>query len=118
MNAAETRASNATAACTPLAVVSRSRTTAEIDTFISDVSITNTNIAIASRMPRRGVPDADGEDTTRSIADATAPAAETTPVPPPALHPVCRHPRGSVPFVVAAGENTHRFLRRGGAPRR
>src|SRR3954464_1376405 len=72
MNAADTSASSATAACTALAVVSRSRTTAEIDTFISDVSITNTNIAIASSTPRRGVPDADDEDTPRSITDETA----------------------------------------------
>lgn len=33
--------------------MSRSRTTAEIDTFINDVSITNTNIAIASRRASR-----------------------------------------------------------------
>src|SRR5215204_4656705 len=55
MNAADTSASIATAACTPLTVVSRSRTTAEIETFISEVSMTNTNIAIASRMARRDV---------------------------------------------------------------
>ena len=54
MNAAETSASIATAACTPLTVVSRSWTTAEIETFMNDVSITNTNIAAASRMPRSG----------------------------------------------------------------
>ena len=55
MNAAETSASSAIADWTPLTVVSRSRTTAEIDTFISDVSTTSTNIAIASRIARRGV---------------------------------------------------------------
>src|SRR5580765_378126 len=49
MNAAETSASSAIADCTPLAVVSRSCTTAEIETFISDVSTTSTNIAIARR---------------------------------------------------------------------
>src|SRR5690242_20402454 len=49
MNAAETSASSAIADCTPLAVVSRSRTTAEMETFISDVSTTSTNIAAASR---------------------------------------------------------------------
>ena len=49
MNAAETSASKAIADWTPLAVVSRSRTTAEIETFISDVSTTSTNIAMASR---------------------------------------------------------------------
>src|SRR3954468_24708252 len=79
MNAAETSASSATAACTPLAVVSRSCTTAEIDTFISEVSMTNTNIAIASSTPRRGVPVAGGEDTPRSIADATAHAVSLAP---------------------------------------
>src|SRR3954469_6181538 len=79
MNAAETSASSATAACTPLAVVSRSCTTAEIDTFISEVSMTNSNIAIASSTPRRGVPVAGGEDTPRSIADATAHAVSLAP---------------------------------------
>src|SRR4051794_16767759 len=79
MNAADTSASNATAACTPLAVVSRSRTTAEIDTFISEVSMTNTNIAIASSTPRRGVPDAGGALMPRSIPDGTAPADEVLP---------------------------------------
>src|SRR3954469_24342442 len=53
MNAAETSASSAIADCTPLAVVSRARTTAEIETFISDVSTTSTNIAIASRIATR-----------------------------------------------------------------
>jgi hypothetical protein len=53
MNAAETSASSAMADWTPLTVVPISRTTAEIDTFISDVSTTSTNIAIASRMASR-----------------------------------------------------------------
>src|SRR6188768_489378 len=53
MNAAETSASRAIADCTPLTVVSRSSTTAEIDTFISDVSTTSTNIAADSRTIRR-----------------------------------------------------------------
>ena len=51
MNAAETRASSAIADWTPLTVVPRSWTTAEMDTFIRDVSTTSTNIAIASRSP-------------------------------------------------------------------
>ena len=59
MKAAETRASRATADWTPLTVVSRSLTTAEIETFMSDVSMTKTNIAIARRMPSRGVPVSD-----------------------------------------------------------
>ncbi len=58
MNAAETRASSAIALCTPLTVVSRSFTTAEIDTFISDVSTTSTNIAIASSSDNRVLPSA------------------------------------------------------------
>src|ERR1043166_8609212 len=53
MNAADTSASSAIADWTPLTVVSRSRTTDEIETFISDVSTTSTNIAIASRSGRR-----------------------------------------------------------------
>src|SRR4030095_15557212 len=57
MNAADTSASRAIADWTPLTVVSRSRTTDEIETFISEVSTTSTNIAIASRMARRGLLD-------------------------------------------------------------
>ena len=53
MNAAETRASSAIADCTPLTVVSRSSTTAEIETFISEVSTTSTNMAAASSMASR-----------------------------------------------------------------
>ena len=49
MNAAETNASNEIADCTPLTVVPRSLTTAEIDTFMIEVSTTSTNIAIASK---------------------------------------------------------------------
>src|SRR4051812_42977850 len=56
MNAADTSASRAIADCTPLTVVSRSSTTEAIETFINDVSTTSTNIAIASRMPRRRSP--------------------------------------------------------------
>jgi hypothetical protein len=48
MNAADTNASRAIADCTPLTVVPMSFTTAEIDTFMIDVSTTSTNIAIAS----------------------------------------------------------------------
>src|SRR5215469_10389639 len=50
MNAADTSASSAIADWTPLTVVCRSCTTAAIDTFITDVSTTRTNIAIASRI--------------------------------------------------------------------
>src|SRR6476646_4355118 len=58
MNAAETSASRAIADWTPLAVVSRSLITAEIDTFMSDVSTTSTNIAMASRIANLGLADA------------------------------------------------------------
>ena len=53
MNAADTSASSAIADWTLLTVVSRSWTTAEIDTFMSDVSTTSTNIAIANNNARR-----------------------------------------------------------------
>ena len=56
MKAAETSASRAIADWTPLAVVCRSLMTAEIDTFISDVSTTRTNMAMANRRARRGFP--------------------------------------------------------------
>src|SRR5215218_6766409 len=55
MNAAETSASSAMAPWTPLTVVSRSSTTAEIDTFMIEVSTTRTNIAIASSSARRAL---------------------------------------------------------------
>jgi hypothetical protein len=60
MNAAETSASSAIADWTPLTVVSRSRTTAEIDTFMNEVSTTSTNIAIASRIASLGFPASSG----------------------------------------------------------
>jgi hypothetical protein len=50
MNAADTSASSAIADWTPLTVVCRSCTTDAIDTFITDVSTTRTNIAIASKI--------------------------------------------------------------------
>ena len=53
MNAAETRASRAIADWTLLTVVLSSLTTAEIDTFMIEVSTTRTNIAIASRIGSR-----------------------------------------------------------------
>jgi hypothetical protein len=57
MNAADTSASRAIADWTPLAVVWRSWTTAEIETFINDVSTTRTNIAIERRTASRVSPD-------------------------------------------------------------
>ena len=56
MKAADTSASSAIADWTPLTVVPRSRTTAEIDTFINEVSTTSTNIAIANRSPSSRLP--------------------------------------------------------------
>ena len=50
MNAADTRASRAIAAWMALTSMPRSATTAEIETFMIDVSTTSTNIAIASRI--------------------------------------------------------------------
>src|SRR5690242_5674216 len=70
MNAAETSASSAIADWTPLAVVSRSCTTAEIETFIRDVSTTSTNIAIASRIARLWSPF--GSSATAGIVPSTA----------------------------------------------
>jgi hypothetical protein len=66
MKAADTSASRAIADCTLLAVVPRSVTTADIDTFMNDVSTTSTNMAIASRMPSR--------PTRASTAGAVTPA--------------------------------------------
>jgi hypothetical protein len=73
MKAAETSASSAIADWTPLAVVSRSRTTAEIDTFIRDVSTTRTNIAIARRTASRESPlDSSGVLTAASALTSSA----------------------------------------------
>ena len=56
MNAADTSASRAIADWTPLTVVSRSSATAVIDTFISEVSTTSTNIAAARSSESRVFP--------------------------------------------------------------
>jgi len=47
---------------TSLTVVSRSCTTAEIDTFMNDVSTTSTNMAIDRRIARRLLPDVGSVD--------------------------------------------------------
>ena len=57
MNAAETSASSAIADWMLLTLVSRSRATAVIDTFIIDVSTTRTNIAMPSSTDNRRLPD-------------------------------------------------------------
>ena len=67
MNAAETSASSAIALWTELTVVSRSSTTAEIDTFISDVSTTSTNIAAASSSDSRVLPGSFGGTSTVGV---------------------------------------------------
>ena len=63
MNAADTSASSAIADWTPLTVVPRSCTTAEIETFMRDVSTTRTNIAIARRAASRGFHSPDAPST-------------------------------------------------------
>ena len=86
MNAAETSASRAIADWTPLAVVSRSLTTAEIDTFMSDVSTTSTNIAIASSNDSRGLPTSSGLGSgslsirPHPLDPASTPSTPSTPV--------------------------------------
>src|SRR3954453_21926805 len=78
MNAADTSASSAMAPCTPLTVVPRSSTTFEIDTFISDVSTTSTNMAAASSTLRRLSAAAD-----RGSSAAVLPVSGDDPPPPP-----------------------------------
>src|SRR4029079_1992195 len=71
MKAAETSASSAIADCTPLAVVSRSWTTAEIETFISAMSTKRTHIALAGRIATSLSPlDSAGAATVESTAMA------------------------------------------------
>ena len=71
MNAADTRASRAIADWMALTSVPRSSTTAEIETFMIDVSTTSTNMAIASRMGSRRlvVPVSGGLVTVASFKD-------------------------------------------------
>src|SRR5215213_7556061 len=73
MNAAETSASSAIADWTPLTVVPRSLTTAEIDTFIIDVSITSTNIAIANKTASRELPVASSGMLVLTVASIDVP---------------------------------------------
>src|SRR6478735_3840286 len=112
MNAAETSASSAIALCTPLTVVPRSRTTAEIDTFISDVSTTRTNIAIASRMASRPLNGAEAPPlpVMRTLKHMEAPRGDGgfQPVRPKNLCGRCRSHRA--PFDAIVGG------RRPGAP--
>src|SRR5690242_18099089 len=95
MNAAETSASSAMADWTPLTVVPRSFTTAEIDTFMIDVSTTRTNIAIASRIASRGFPSA--------CSDAGAATASVTRPRPRAgsAERCCRSPLGRYPSTAS-----------------
>src|SRR3954453_2213217 len=73
MNAAETSASSAIADWTALTVVPRSLTTAEIDTFIIDVSITNTNRARARKMGSREWPAASSGMLVLTVASIECP---------------------------------------------
>ena len=109
MNAAETSASSAIADCTPLTVVSRSSTTAEIDTFISDVSTTSTNIAIASRSASR----ADGRRlvghataASRTGANSSASHAGSAPMPSLCAHSRCRASPGETASSAAAASSS------------
>jgi hypothetical protein len=68
MNAAETNASSAIADCTPLTVVSKSWTTAEMETFMIDVSTTSTNIAIANNNAKRELPTPVGSELTGTFS--------------------------------------------------
>src|SRR4051812_8539208 len=101
MKAAETSASSAIADWTPLTVVSRSSTTAEIDTFISDVSTTRTNIAIARRRPSRPGPD-DSSDTV--VVGASVTARRNTPGVAEGRH----HPYGVIRSIMAFARRAHR----------
>src|SRR4051794_1599348 len=83
MNAAETRASSAIALCTALTVVSRSLTTDAIDTFISDVSTTSTNIAAARTSESRVLPPCLGEALTRRASRSAPPFRKCADIPRP-----------------------------------
>src|SRR4051812_39626498 len=114
MNAAETSASSAMALCTPLTVVPRSSTTFAIDTFMSDVSTTSTNIAIARSTARRRLPDANA-----GLGAAISPPTSASPVtsdPPPSDdHRVTPGERaspgmGEVPWAAARAALCHDAL--------
>src|SRR3954449_358868 len=104
MNAADTSASRAIAPCTPLTVVPRSSTTAEIDTFISDVSTTSTNMAIASSSARRPL------NGTVLVASASMEHPSTTG---PGSSPPGRDEKPAPGSAELGGEAAHRALDRG-----
>src|SRR5215218_9141679 len=118
MNAAETSASRAIADWTPLTVVSRSPTTAEIETFISDVSTTSTNIAAASRRANRALGGCSSG--TRDVSSMlTAPPPTASPCECPDCHAYrlpTRHRPASPPaggwFVDAGLPRDHRLPHR------
>src|SRR4051812_21740739 len=116
MKAAETSASSAIADWTPLTVVSRSSTTAEIETFMSDVSTTRTNIAAASSRANRelgGSRSGTGAIASSVTGPPTA-ASETVlalPPHPPGCGATTPHPAGMVSSPVAGV--TVRLLRAG-----
>src|SRR3954452_22762847 len=105
MNAADTSASSAIAPCTPLTVVPRSSTTAEIDTFISDVSTTSTNIAIASSSASRPL-----NGTVLAASASMAHPSTTDPGSSPPGRDEKPAPGGSAEL---GGEAAHRALDRG-----
>jgi hypothetical protein len=88
MNAAETSVSSAIADWTLLAAVSRSCTTAEMETFISEVSTTRTNIAIARRTARPWSPF---DSSAATVASALTGRSSHSPENPTRAEPV-EHP--------------------------
>src|SRR5215217_1355847 len=96
MNDADTSASSAMADCTPLTVASRSRTTAEMETFINEVSTTSTNIAIESSNASRQL-------NPWTAAESDAPASDI------AHRPRTRQARAGLPACQAR----HRHSRAG-----
>ena len=98
---------SAIALWTELTVVSRSRTTAAIDTFINDVSTTSTNMAAASTSDSRALPAALGGSSmapprsrgasNRGRASGHAPSAPSI-----AVRPL-QHQQRPLPCIRAAG---------------
>ena len=107
---------------TPETVVSRSSTTAEIETFMNDVSMTKTNIAIARRRPSRGVP-VSSEDIGREypVERGTSPGRWRPRVhrcdEQEISHPQDR-PSGSRPSASACSDQRRKDKRRTGRPQK
>src|SRR4051794_599754 len=115
MKAAETSASSAIADWTPLTVVSRSWTTAEIETFIRDVSTTRTNIAAASSRANRELGGAcSGTGMLASLVTGPPSAASEQVLALPPHPPRCGT---AVPHPVGVGSGPTPRSRLGGRPR-